>query len=146
MEIKFKAFKDLSTNELYALLQLRSEVFVLEQNCIYQDIDSKDQRAIHLLGFIGDTLVGYLRIFKKGEYFDQVSIGRVIVKEGYRSQGYGHILLKKALDFIVNEWEEDQVKVSAQTYLKSFYESHGFRQKGEEYLEDDIPHIAMYLE
>ena len=146
MEIKFKTFNDLNTDELYALLQLRSEVFVVEQNCVYQDIDYKDQLATHLLAFEKNTLIGYLRLFRKGDYFDRVSIGRVVIKPEFRSKAYGHDILKKALDFVSSEWQENSIKLSAQTYLKSFYESHGFQQRGEEYLEDNIPHIAMYKE
>lgn len=144
MKVFFKLFDELSTNELYALLQLRSEVFVVEQNCVYQDIDEKDKKAIHLLAYHDDILVGYLRIFRKGDYFEQVSIGRVVIKDKFRTHGYGHVILKDAIDYIKSDLNDNQIKLSAQTYLKAFYESHGFIQKGEEYLEDDIPHVAMY--
>ena len=141
--IEAKYFSELSTDELYALLQLRSEVFVVEQNCVYQDSDYKDQKALHILGYKGEKLVAYTRLFKGGDYFEYASIGRVVVQEDERKFGYGHDIIKASVTAISEEYRETTIKISAQTYLKKFYESHGFKQVGEGYLEDGIPHIHM---
>ncbi len=141
--IEAKYFSELSTDELYALLQLRSEVFVVEQNCVYQDIDYKDQKALHILGYKGEKLVAYTRLFKGGDYFEYASIGRVVVQEDERKFGYGHDIIKASVTAISEEYRETTIKISAQTYLKKFYETHGFQQTGDGYLEDGIPHIAM---
>lgn len=143
MEIKTKNFQDLSLEELYQILQLRSEVFVVEQHCVYQDIDGKDQIALHVLGIKDDKLVAYTRCFDKGLYFEQASIGRVIVKENMRKYGYGHKILKASVKAIEERYKTRHIRLSAQQYLIKFYESHGFTKKGEGYLEDGIPHIAM---
>ena len=140
---KIKRFNELSAIELYQILQLRSEVFIVEQNCVYQDIDGKDEKAIHVIGEFEDQTVAYCRIFDKGNYFDQASIGRVIVKENFRDRKWGHDLIKEAIEAIQNHYGESQITISAQLYLKKFYESHGFVKTSEEYLEDGIPHIEM---
>lgn len=146
MNFIVKRFSELTTTELYDILQLRSEVFVVEQNCIYQDIDGKDQEALHIFGYKEETLVGYTRVFDSGAYFEYPSIGRVVVKDTERKYGYGHELLKFTIATIEDYYQTTTIKISAQTYLKKFYESHGFSMIGEEYLEDDIPHIAMIKE
>ena len=143
IQFKIKPFTELSTNELYEMLQLRSEVFVVEQNCVYQDIDGKDQKAIHVLGYSDDILVAYSRLFKPKDYFEYASIGRVIVKESYRDQKLGHELMRVSIDAITTLFQETKITISAQLYLQKFYESHGFVVVGESYLEDDIPHIEM---
>ncbi len=143
MEIKIKTFSELSTEELYSMLRLRSEVFVLEQDCVYQDIDGKDQRAIHVLGMEDDLLVAYARCFKPGDYFEESAIGRVLVRENYRKMGYGHKITAAAIRGIQKEFGTDRIKISAQTYLVIFYESHGFKTVGDRYLEDGIPHVSM---
>jgi ElaA protein len=140
---KIKRFKELSLDELYNLLQLRSEVFVVEQNCVYQDIDGKDQKALHLIGEDNGQTVAYARLFKPNDYFKQASIGRVIVKEIYREKKLGHLLMKEAIHAINTHFNETKITISAQLYLKKFYESHDFIQTSEMYLEDDIPHIEM---
>ena len=140
---KIKRFNELSAVELYQILQLRSEVFIVEQNCVYQDIDGKDEKAIHVIGEFEDQTVAYCRIFDKGNYFDEASIGRVIVKENFRDRKWGHDLIKEAIEAIQNHYGESQITISAQLYLKKFYESHGFVKTSEEYLEDGIPHIEM---
>ncbi|MCF6131422.1 GNAT family N-acetyltransferase [Flavobacterium wongokense] len=140
---KIKRFEALSVAELYDLLQLRSEVFVVEQNCVYQDIDGKDGKALHLIGEDDGKVVAYSRLFKPKDYFEEASIGRVVVKETYRDKKIGHILMKEAIDAVKNEFGETKITISAQLYLKKFYESHGFVQTSETYLEDDIPHIEM---
>jgi len=145
MEIvfKIKQYNKLSIAEMYSLLQLRSEVFVVEQNCIYQDIDEKDEKAIHVLGYYNGDLAAYSRLFNKGCYFDKTSIGRVVVRSKYRNKKIGHNLMRVSIDVIKKKFNETAIMISAQEYLKKFYESHGFVQASEMYLEDDIPHIQM---
>ncbi|WP_457615994.1 GNAT family N-acetyltransferase [Lutibacter sp.] len=145
MQVIIKTFSELTLNELYKILQLRSEVFVVEQDCIYQDIDDKDQKALHIIGFKNNKIIAYTRVFKSGDYFSLASIGRVVVKKTERTYGYGHVILKESIKCIQQIFKENKIKISAQTYLKKFYESHGFIKTGEEYLEDGIPHIAMIL-
>ena len=142
---KIKRFNELSTLELYNLLQLRSEVFVVEQNCVYLDIDGKDAKAIHLLGIFDGELVAYVRIFKPGDYFEEASIGRVVIKQSFRDRKWGYDLMNKAIKVVEAELNETQITISAQLYLKKFYENLGFKQTSETYLEDDIPHIQMKL-
>jgi ElaA protein len=143
LEWKIKRFEALSASELYDLLQLRSEVFVVEQNCVYQDIDGKDGKALHLIGEDSGGMVAYARLFKPNDYFDEASIGRVVIKQTYRDKKLGHILMKEVIKAIKTEFGETKITISAQLYLKKFYESHGFVQTSEMYLEDDIPHIEM---
>ena len=143
LEWKIKRFEALTTLELYDLLQLRSEVFVVEQNCVYQDIDYKDQKALHLIGEDNGQMVAYARLFKPKDYFEEASIGRVVVKPTYRDKKLGHILMREAIYFIKSQFNETKITISAQLYLKKFYESHDFIQTSETYLEDDIPHIEM---
>ncbi len=143
MEIVVKTFEELSKNELYEILQLRSEVFVVEQRCIYQDVDGKDQRALHAMGIKNGKLVAYTRIFRPGDYFENVSIGRVLVAKTERQYGYGKVIMQATLDEIGAKFPKGVVEISAQTYLLKFYTDLGFVVQGEEYLEDDIPHIRM---
>jgi len=143
MNITVKKFQELTTSELYEILQLRSEVFVVEQDCVYQDIDGKDLKALHVLGVKEGKIIAYTRLFNSGEYFDTPSIGRVVVKESERKYGYGHDLIKASIKAIVDNYNETTITISAQTYLQKFYESHGFKQIGEGYLEDGIRHIRM---
>lgn len=143
MQIEVKTFQDLSLNELYEILALRSEVFVVEQDCVYQDIDGKDQKALHVLGYKDGKLVAYTRCFDKGFYFDEASIGRVIVKQDQRKFGYGHVIMESSIKEIEERFHANSIKISAQQYLTKFYESHQFKQVGEGYLEDGIPHIGM---
>ncbi len=142
-EFKIKPFKTLSLIELYQILQLRSEVFVVEQNCVYQDIDGKDEKALHVLGMHEGVLVAYARLFQPGDYFEQASIGRVIVNPAYRDKKWGNDLMTAAIQSIAEHYGETNITISAQLYLKRFYESHGFVQTSDMYLEDDIPHIEM---
>ncbi|WP_395056458.1 GNAT family N-acetyltransferase [Flavobacterium sp.] len=140
---KIKSFKELSSQELYQTLRLRSEVFVVEQNCVYQDIDNKDQKALHVLGYYNDELAAYCRLFDAGDYFDYASIGRVIVAEKFRDKKWGNNLMIEAIAGIKQNYDKSQITISAQMYLQKFYESHGFVKTSEMYLEDDIPHIEM---
>lgn len=143
MEFLIKSFLTLSTQELYDILQLRAEVFVVEQDCVYQDIDSKDQKALHVLGIKHNKIIAYTRIFKPFDYFDNASIGRVVIKENERSFGYGHLLMKESIKAIKKHFQQESITISAQCYLKNFYEVHNFIQVGASYLEDGIPHIRM---
>jgi len=143
MQIKVKTFEELSLNELYEVLALRSEVFVVEQDCVYQDIDGKDQKALHILGYKEGKLVAYTRCFNKGQYFEEASIGRVLVKEDQRKYGYGHQIFEASIKEVESRFAAERIKISAQQYLIKFYESHNFEQTGEGYLEDGIPHIRM---
>lgn len=143
LTITTKTFKQLTTDELYAILQLRSEVFVVEQDCVYQDLDFKDQKALHVLGFKNNNLIAYTRIFKPGDYFENASIGRVIVKENERKYRYGYDIMEASIKAIKDYYNETKIKISAQVYLKKFYNNLGFKETDEEYLEDGIPHVGM---
>jgi ElaA protein len=143
LQFKIKPFKELSNQEVYDVLRLRSEVFIVEQICIYQDIDGKDQKAIHVLGYSDGELAAYCRLFDAGYYFDEASIGRVIVAQKFRENKWGHDLMKEAIQGIQNHFGKSQITISAQLYLQKFYEGHGFVTTSETYLEDDIPHIQM---
>lgn len=138
-----KSFNELTTPELYNILQLRSEIFVVEQDCVYQDLDYKDQKSLHLFFVKKDTVVAYTRLFKPGDYFDEASIGRVVVKASSRKDGLGHELMNESIKTIQEKFNTQKIKIGAQVYLKKFYESHGFKQIEEGYLEDGIPHIHM---
>lgn len=143
LQFKIKRFNELSLSELYQILQLRSEVFVVEQNCVYQDIDGKDEKALHLVGTREGEIVAYARIFKPGDYFDEASIGRVVVKQTYRDKKWGYDLMHEAISATKSELNETNITISAQLYLQKFYENLGFVQTSEVYLEDDIEHIEM---
>ena len=144
LEITVKKFEDLSTAELYSILQLRSEVFVVEQDCVYQDVDNKDQKAIHVIGFKNKEVIAYTRIFKSGDYFKEASIGRVVVKDSERKYGYGKVIMEASITAVEENLKETKIHISAQEYLIKFYNSLGFKQVGEGYLEDNIPHVAMF--
>lgn len=148
MEIqwKIKEFGNLSVNELYDILRLRSEIFVVEQNCVYLDPDGKDKLALHLFGEFEGKIVAYSRLFKAGISFDNSSIGRVTVDINFRDRKWGHDLMREAIAGIKSHFGESKITIGAQLYLKKFYESHGFVQTSEMYLEDDIPHIEMKRE
>jgi ElaA protein len=137
-----KTFESLTTAEIYKILALRSEVFVVEQTCIYQDIDGKDEKAMHLFATENGAILAYARLFKAGDYFDEASIGRVIVHPQYRGKDWGHQLMKKALQYM-DQNHYGSIHISAQKYLENFYKTHGFVVVSSEYLEDGIPHIGM---
>jgi ElaA protein len=152
---EIKEFKDLTTIQLYDLLQLRAEVFVIEQDCVYQDVDGKDQKAMHVLGYDKDHLAAYSRVFKAGDYFDMASIGRVVVSPKSRGSDYGKQVMKVSKKYLFEQLKntkpksiafsriEPAIKISAQCYLKKFYNDLGFVETGKEYLEDGIPHMEM---
>ena len=135
-----KEYKDLSTDELYSILRVRQEVFILEQNCNYLDTDNYDQYSQHLLGYESDKLVAYMRIVKPGKIYSDVSFGRILVKKEFRNKGLGIELMKKGLDLFP---PTQVIVMSAQLYLERFYHIFGFKSVGEVYLEDEIPHIKM---
>ena len=145
MKITTYTYQQLSKEKLYQIIRLRLEVFVLEQNCIYQDLDNKDQKAIHLVGEEEGKVIAYTRLFKKGDYFENASIGRVIVKKESRKKDYGKKIMQKSIEELKNEHNEENIEISAQKYLIKFYDDLGFKKTGEEYLEDNIPHIKMVL-
>jgi ElaA protein len=144
MNITTKTFSELTTKELYQILQLRSEVFVVEQDCVYQDVDGKDEKSLHLFGVNNkNKIIAYTRLFKPGDYFKEASIGRIVVAFEERGHGYGHNLMKASIKAIKDRFKCDTVSISAQKQLKFFYETHSFGQIGKEYLEDGLPHIKM---
>lgn len=143
LKLKIKPFAALSAAELYSVLQLRAEVFIVEQNCVYQDIDGKDTKALHLIGEYDGKIVAYARLFKPGDYFENASIGRVVIAPDYRDKKWGHELMREAISGIGTHFGQTKITISAQQYLQRFYESHDFVQTSEMYLEDDIPHIEM---
>jgi ElaA protein len=139
----YKSFNELSVSELYDILKLRSEIFVVEQNCVYLDADDKDQASYHLCGWLDDKLMAYARILPAGVAFREASIGRVSTSPGYRKNGAGRTLMEKAIDITLKQFEDAGIQIGAQVYLHKFYSSLGFQQSGNEYIEDGIPHIHM---
>ncbi|MEG0829405.1 MAG: GNAT family N-acetyltransferase [Anaerovoracaceae bacterium] len=143
MKIIIKTFDELTSNELYQILRLRSKVFVVEQECIYLDCDDNDRRASHLFVEDGGSIAGYLRIMDKGIVFDAMSIGRVVVRKEYRKNGIAKHMVRVAIKYITQYLHETIIKISAQQYLIEFYEDMGFAVVSPGYLEDGIPHIDM---
>jgi ElaA protein len=145
VELKWfiKSFKDLNSDELFDMYYLRQEVFVVEQNCPYQDCDEKDKNSFHLLAYDGEILVAYLRIVEPGISYDEPSIGRVVTKSTYRGKGLGKLLMEKGIEQVLSIFIKPDLRISAQQYLIPFYESLMFTTVGDGYLEDDIPHIEM---
>lgn len=146
MQWRLKKFNDLTLDELYGILKLRVEVFVVEQNCPYQDIDDKDQLSYHLFLEDDGEIVAVLRILPENVSFDEVAIGRIIVKKSYRGQGISKVMIEKALDFIINDLGKNRVKLSGQAYLTDFYRGLGFEKISEVYLEDGIKHYDFLYE
>lgn len=143
LQFSFKAFTELNPFELYAYLQLRSEVFVVEQNCIYQDLDNLDQNSLHVFIHDKDTLVACARIVPANEKYPVISIGRVIVAATYRKQQLGHALMQYCISEIEKHYGPQKIVLSAQAHLQNFYKKYNFAPQGEIYLEDGIPHIHM---
>lgn len=141
-----KTYKDLTLDEFHSILQLRINVFVVEQNCPYSELDGKDKMAYHFFAFAEDypeKIVAYTRIFKPGDYYTEAAIGRVVVHPDFRKEGLGYELMEKSMDKIKDLFKTNSIKIGAQTYLRKFYESLGFKKIGKDYLEDGIPHIYM---
>ncbi|MER2226322.1 MAG: GNAT family N-acetyltransferase [Carnobacterium sp.] len=143
MEWRIKTFNELSNDELYEITKLRSEVFVIEQQCIYEEYDGKDKKAYHLFGEKDGEILAYLRILEKGISFNEISIGRVLVTKKYRSKGLAKEMMSRALEFIEDNLNEKVIRISAQEYLLKFYLSLGFVKVSQVYLEDGIPHMEM---
>ena len=142
-----KNFSELSTEEIYNILKLRSEVFVVEQNCVYQDIDEKDKKATHLFIEKNNEIIAYTRIFKKGDYYEEnPSIGRVVVSKKERGKNLGKEIMLNSIEFIKKEMEGRKIELSAQKYLDKFYKDLDFYSEGEDYLEDGIPHQRMFYD
>lgn len=140
----YKPFASLTVMELYAILKLRSEVFVVEQNCVYLDMDGKDDKSSHLCGWYNNTLIAYARILPPGvSYNQESSIGRVSTAFAFRKYGAGRLLMEKAIHLCLEAFPDSDLKIGAQLYLHRFYTSLGFIQSGPEYMEDGIPHIEM---
>lgn len=138
-----KSFNELTSAELYAILRLRNEVFVVEQNCVFQDADNKDQQSMHLMGWINNELAAYTRLLNVGVAYDKVSIGRVVTSPTYRNSGIGKLLMAESIERCTALFGVQDIKIGAQLYLKKFYESFGFIQTSEVYDEDGIDHIEM---
>jgi ElaA protein len=140
---ELKKFKELTVEELYDILRLRSEVFVVEQHCVFLDMDDRDQNSYHLLGRAENKLVAYVRILPPGLAYDEPSIGRVVSSPSYRRKGAGKELMKTALKETYRLFGNLPIMIGAQLYLKEFYENMGFNKCSDIYLEDDIEHIKM---
>ena len=138
-----KEFNNLAPAELYSILRLRNEVFIVEQNCPYQDLDNKDLEAWHLMGMEKDKLMAYSRLLAPGISYSESSIGRIVSSPVARKTGMGKKLMQESIEQIRNLFQTDTIRIGAQLYLKSFYEFFGFVQDGNIYLEDYIPHIIM---
>lgn len=139
----FEPFDNLPLRTLYEVLQLRSEVFVVEQACIFQDLDGADEQAMHLLGRSGGQLVAYARCFPAGVKYAEASIGRVITRSSARASGMGHELIQRAIDAVHRHWDTPPIRIGAQARLEKFYNRHGFAKAGPVYDEDGIDHIEM---
>lgn len=148
MQLKWlcKSFETLTNIELYALLRLRSEVFVVEQNCVFLDMDNKDQTCYHLLGYDGETLVASVRLLGPNTAYKQMSIGRVVTSPAYRGTGAGKLLMEEAINQCYQLFGNGDIKIGAQLYLKRFYEGFGFTQTSDIYDEDGIDHLEMVKE
>ena len=141
-----KKFSELSIEELYQILRLRSEVFVVEQDCVYQDLDNKDQISVQIFIKDKNEIVAYTRIFKSGDYYKNPSIGRVVVSKKDRGKELGKKIMISSIDYIQENLKGDKIELSAQKYLDKFYKDLGFYKIGEDYLEDGIPHQRMIKE
>ena len=146
MQWILKKFNDLTVNEFHDILQLRINIFIVEQNCPYPELDNKDKIAFHLFGIDkNNKIIAYTRIFKPGDFYKEAAFGRVVVHEEYRNQKIGSQLVKETIIETHKLFGNINIKIGAQTYLKDFYQSFGFQQVGDDYIEDGIPHIHMVI-
>lgn len=145
MSWMLKKYNDLTIDELYNILKERVAVFVLEQKCLYPEIDGKDKTAYHLFKEKNGEIIAYLRILPKGSVFNEVALGRVLVHKDHRGDGIARDLLDKAIHFVYDELNENRIRIQAQEYLLKFYASFGFTAISDTYLEDGIPHVDMIL-
>lgn len=144
MELVIKHFSELNLDELYDILKARTDVFVVEQNCPYRELDGKDKNAFHIFLRDENGIIAYLRTLDRGVAFDEVSIGRIITVR--RGQGYGAIILREGIEFVKKQYNTDKIKIMAQCQAKGFYEKFGFKQCSEPFLDDGIWHIDMILD
>ena len=145
IKLIWQSFESLTKNQLYDILNLRQKVFIIEQDCFYEDIDYFDQKAHHLLVYCNKSLIGYARVFPPGIKYDAASIGRIVTDLDYRVMGYGKSITQESIQFLKNNFPESDISISAQYRLVDFYENLGFEREGSVYLEDDIDHIKMTL-
>ncbi|MGB1728547.1 MAG: GNAT family N-acetyltransferase [Crocinitomicaceae bacterium] len=143
-EHQVKSFQELSLEEFHDIIALRIQIFIIEQNCPYQEVDGKDKLAHHLF-FKNemDEIIAVTRILPQGISYDEVAIGRVVVHEDYRGTGLGNQLMADSMNFVRDKYGEVPVRLSAQKHLENYYGNHGFKSTGKEYLEDGIPHVEM---
>lgn len=147
MKWVLKTFNELTIEEFHDILQLRINVFVVEQDCPYPELDNLDKKAFHFFGLTDENkVVAYTRIFKPGDYYQQAAIGRVVVHQNHRKDGLGYELMNNSIRQVKDLFDTTEIKIGAQTYLKRFYESLGFRKIGTDYIEDGIPHIYMEIQ
>ena len=145
MDWKTYRFDDFTARELYSVLKLRVDVFVVEQNCPYSELDNLDQQSIHLLYIENGEVLAYARLVPAGAKYELPSIGRVIVREDARGRGLAKQLLERSIDYIVGEWQPEAIQLQGQVYLQEFYQSFGFQAISDSYDEDGIPHVDMKL-
>lgn len=145
MDWKTYRFDDFTARELYSVLKLRVDVFVVEQNCPYPELDNLDQQSIHLLYIENGEVLAYARLVPAGAKYELPSIGRVIVREDARGRGLAKQLLERSIDYIVGEWQPEAIQLQGQVYLQEFYQSFGFQAISDSYDEDGIPHVDMKL-
>ena len=143
MNLDIKKFDELTGSEIYEILRIRSEIFVVEQNCVYNDEDGKDLESIHIMIKESNKIQAYLRVLKPGVSYDDASIGRVLVICHARGKGLARKIVQAGIDYIVNNRNEKKITIGAQDYLRKFYESMGFEAVSKVYLEDGIPHLDM---
>jgi ElaA protein len=141
-----KSFNNLTPGELYQVMRLRSEVFVVEQNCVFLDVDNKDEQCLHFMGWTENALVAYTRLVPPGYIYDEASIGRVVISPAYRKNKIGYVLMEKSIEQCRKHFGNGAIKIGAQYYLKNFYASLRFKQISDIYLEDGIEHIYMLLD
>lgn len=142
---QIKSFEQLNNLHLYKILQLRINVFMLEQNCLYPECDDKDIYSYHIFGIDENEVIAYARLIPPAISYPEASIGRVIVAESHRGKKIGELLMQRAIDSLDNDYPSTNIRISAQTHLQGFYQKLGFHSIGEPYLEDNIPHIEMLL-
>lgn len=146
METVIKRFEELTADEMYDILKLRVDVFVVEQNCPYPEIDGKDRSGFHIYLHEDGRIAAYLRALEPGVSFKEASLGRVITAPEFRRTGLGSVLLKEGIRIVREKMDSPGIRIEAQVYARKFYELQGFVQTSDEFLEDGIPHIEMYLE
>lgn len=146
MKVEIKKFNELGLEELYEIFRLRSEVFVVEQECIYNDVDGKDLDSVHVMIKNEGRIEAYLRVIKEGISYEDCSIGRVLVAKEARGKGLARRIVKEGIDYITREWNKKRITIGAQEYLKEFYGSFGFKTVSDVYMEDGIPHVDMSYE